>query len=82
MTYLLDTNICSAFMKRPGQLAHRFVQNVGRIAVPTIVIAELYTWGYRNIHSEKALDTIRDLLSDCIVFDYTIESAREFGIVG
>jgi predicted nucleic acid-binding protein len=24
MTHLLDTNICSAHMRRPGGLAHRF----------------------------------------------------------
>ena len=40
MTHLLDTNICSAHMRRPGGLAHRFFQHAGGLAVPTIVVAE------------------------------------------
>ena len=40
MTHLLDMNICSAHIKRPGGLAHRFSQYAGRLAVPTIAMAE------------------------------------------
>jgi len=43
MTHLLDTNICSAHIKRPARLAHCFFQPAGGLAVPTIVMAELYT---------------------------------------
>ena len=31
MSYLLDTNICSAHIRRPAGLAHRFVQYSGRL---------------------------------------------------
>jgi tRNA(fMet)-specific endonuclease VapC len=48
MTHLLDTNICSAYLKRPGGLAHRFMQHAGGLALPTIVLAELYTWAFRR----------------------------------
>ena len=41
-THLLDTNICSAHMRRPGGLTHRFFQHVGSPAIPTVVLAELY----------------------------------------
>ncbi len=47
MTHLLDTNICSAYLKRPGNLAHRFTQYGGGLAIPAVVLAELYTWGFR-----------------------------------
>ena len=43
MSHLLDTNICSAHFRRPGGLAHRFIQYVGGLYVPTIVLGELYT---------------------------------------
>ena len=33
MSHLLDTNICSAHFRRPGGLAHRFIQT--GISVPT-----------------------------------------------
>ena len=41
MSYLLDTNIVSAHLRRPAGLQHRFVQHGGRIAIPTIALAEL-----------------------------------------
>ncbi len=47
MTHLLDTNICSAHMRRPGGLAHRFFQYPGGIAISTVVLAELYIPGLR-----------------------------------
>jgi len=31
MSFLLDTNICSAHLKRPGGLAHRMIQYSGRL---------------------------------------------------
>ncbi|MGI6416460.1 MAG: hypothetical protein ACOX1P_12390 [Thermoguttaceae bacterium] len=30
MSFLLDTNICSAHLKRPGGLAHRMMQHTGK----------------------------------------------------
>ena len=40
--FLLDTNICSAYMRRPGKLAHWFLQFGDQIAIPTIVLTELF----------------------------------------
>ena len=51
MTYLLDTNIISAHLRRPAGLQHRFIQHGGRIAVPTIVLAELYAWAFGKADS-------------------------------
>src|SRR5205085_4289017 len=48
MTHLLDTNICSAHMRRPGGLAHRFFQYAGGIAISTVVLAELYSGAYKH----------------------------------
>ena len=36
MTHLLDTNICSAHMRRPGGLAHRFFQHAGGRRFPPL----------------------------------------------
>jgi tRNA(fMet)-specific endonuclease VapC len=46
MTHLLDTNICSAHMRRPARLAHRFVQFIGQLAISTIVLAELHAGAF------------------------------------
>jgi tRNA(fMet)-specific endonuclease VapC len=41
MTHLLDTNVCSAHMRRPGGLGHRFFQHSGGLAISTVILAEL-----------------------------------------
>jgi predicted nucleic acid-binding protein len=42
VSFLLDTNIVSAYLKRPGALAHRFIQYSGRLYVSSVALAELY----------------------------------------
>lgn len=36
MNFPLDTDICSAHMRRPAKLAHRFIQYTGQIAISTV----------------------------------------------
>jgi len=65
MSFLLDTDICSAHLKRPGGLMHRFVQHSGRLFVPTIVLVELYTWAYRRQNPPPVIQRIvHDLLPE------------------
>ena len=47
MSYLLDTNILSAHLRRPSGLQHRFVQHSGRLYASSVALAELYEWVYR-----------------------------------
>jgi tRNA(fMet)-specific endonuclease VapC len=43
VSFLLDTDICSAHLKRSFGLMHRFVLHSGGLHTPTIVLGELYT---------------------------------------
>jgi tRNA(fMet)-specific endonuclease VapC len=80
MSFLLDTNICSAHLKRPAGLMHRFVQHSGGLYIPTVVLGELYAWAYRRPDPTSLLDKIEnDLLSDVVVLDYDPPCAKEFG---
>ena len=79
MTHLLDTNICSAHMRRPARLAHRFLQFVGRLAVPTVVLAELYAGAYKHPSHTRLLTLIADLLTEVKVLDFDLHSAEQFG---
>ena len=56
MSFLLDTDICSAHLKRPAGLMHRFVQHSGRLCLPTVVLAELYVWAYHRQNPDLRLD--------------------------
>ena len=48
MNFLLDTDTCSAHLKRPTGLMHRFVQYAGGLCISTVALGELYTWAYSN----------------------------------
>lgn len=70
MSYLLDTNICSAHFRRPGGLAHRFIQFGGRLYVPTIVLGELYAGAYHAGNPVRLRQNIADLITDVQVLDF------------
>jgi tRNA(fMet)-specific endonuclease VapC len=79
MTHLLDTNICSAHMRQPSGLAHRFFQYAGGIAIPTVVLAELYAGAYKHPNPPKLLGLIADLLQEVAVLDFDSACAEQFG---
>jgi len=81
MTHLLDTNICSAHMRRPGGLAHRFFQYAGGIAISTVVLAELYSGAYKHPSPSRLLALIADLLQEVAVLDFDSACAEQFGRV-
>src|SRR5690349_9716147 len=80
MSFLLDTNICSAHLRRPSGLAHRFMQHSGRLFVPTVVLGELYAWAFKRPDPSPLLHLVDDeLLRDVDVLDYDSDCAYEFG---
>jgi tRNA(fMet)-specific endonuclease VapC len=80
MSHLLDTNICSAHLKRPAGLMHRFVQYSGGLYLPTVVLGELYAWAYHRSDPQPLITKIEDdLLPDVVVLDYNAVCAKEFG---
>ena len=81
MNFLLDTDTCSAHMRRPAQLAHRFVQHTGGLAIPSIVLAELYAGAYKHPNPPSLLTLITDLLQEVDVLDFDSACAERFGQV-
>jgi tRNA(fMet)-specific endonuclease VapC len=82
VSFLLDTDTCSAHLKRPSGLMHRFVQHSGGLHISTIVVGELYTWAYHRKNPDSVIARIEnDLLPDVTVLDFDSDSAKEFGRV-
>jgi tRNA(fMet)-specific endonuclease VapC len=79
MSFLLDTDICAAHMRRPAQLAHRFVQYTGRLFISTIGLAELCAGAYKHPQPKRLLGLIVDLLQDLLVLDFDAGCAERFG---
>jgi predicted nucleic acid-binding protein len=79
MSYPLDTNVCSAHIRRPGGVAHRFIQHSGRLFMPTIVLAELYAGAYMLETPERILTGIDELRKDVGLLDFDENCAEDFG---
>ncbi len=79
MSFLLDTDTCSAHLKRPAVLAHRFIQHLGRLSFPTIVLAELHDWAHLSPDPSPRLRQIGDLLTEVEAIDFDRPCAEEFG---
>jgi tRNA(fMet)-specific endonuclease VapC len=62
MNFLLD--ICSAHMRRPTKLAHRFIQYTGQLALSTVTLAELYAGAYKHSQADRLVALIADLLQE------------------
>lgn len=81
MNFLLDTNVCSAFMRRPSRLTHRFMQHGGQLATSTVVVAELYAGAYAYDRPQTFLKPIAELLENLEVLSFDSECAERFGLV-
>ncbi len=80
MSYLLDTDILSAHLRRPAGLTHRFVQHSGRLFTSGVCLGELYVWAYRLQNPTKRLDATQQLLHyEVSVIDFDIYCAEQFG---
>lgn len=79
MRFLLDTNICSAYLKGDGRVFNRFIQHSGGLTTSAIVVGELYSWVYRAKTRPEHLQGLQHLLSDVIVLPVDHSIARTFG---
>jgi tRNA(fMet)-specific endonuclease VapC len=78
MSFVLDTNICSAHFRRPAGLAHRFMQHSGNLYISTIVLGELFSWAYSRHDPTPLLNN--DLLADVGVLSFDATCAERFGM--
>src|SRR5262245_37952321 len=81
MTHMLDTDTCSAHMRRPAGLAHRFMQYAGGLAISTVTLGELFSGAYKRLQPTPILTLIADLLQDVAVLTFDSACAEQFGIV-
>ena len=79
MSFLVDTDICSAHLKQRGIVTNRFLQYTGRLYASTITLGELFSWALRANAPPKRLQGLRDLLNDVTVLDVTEEVAERSG---
>jgi predicted nucleic acid-binding protein len=82
VSFLLDTNILSAHLRRPSGLAHRFVQHSGRLYTSTVSLSELYVWVFARPDSAPARTAVEAMLAyEVNVIPFDADCAEQFGQV-
>jgi tRNA(fMet)-specific endonuclease VapC len=81
LSFLLDMDTCSAYVKGNATVFARFLQYGGRLHISTIALGELLTWALRAQVSPRRLQDVRDLLKLVSVLDVTQDVAWRFGEV-
>lgn len=76
MSFLVDTDICSAHLKDVPSVGHRFVQHSGGLYLSAVSLGELYAWTFRSRSSRKHLEGLIALLSDMTVLHVDQEVAQ------
>lgn len=79
MSFLLDSDICSAYLRRPSPLFPRFMQYSGRLWISTITLSDLYTWAYKQDDPTVILDKVQDFLRDVQLLTFDEICALELG---
>lgn len=79
MSFLLDTDICSAHIKGDRHVWQKMQQHGGGLYVSAITVGELFTWAGRRGVSPTRLIAIRELLSNTAIIDVTTVIAEQFG---
>jgi len=78
MSFLVDTDICSAHLRCPSKLAQRFIQHTGQISISCVTLAELYAGAYEHSQVDRLLTLIADLLTDVQVLDFDSDCVDTF----
>ena len=79
MSFLLDTDICSAYLKGNNAIANRFVQYGGQLHISTLTLGELYSWALRAASPPRRLSEVTGILSLTRTLEIDIAVARRFG---
>jgi tRNA(fMet)-specific endonuclease VapC len=81
VSFLLDTDTCSAHLRQVAVVTSKFLQYTGRLHVSTLTVGELYVWALRAKAPPRRMQSLLELLDDVTVLDVTETVARRFGEV-
>ena len=79
MSYLLDTDIASAYLQGNRKVFNRFIQHGGRLYISIVSLAELYSWVYVAENPNKREAGLLAMVSDVTVLQLDDDIARRCG---
>jgi tRNA(fMet)-specific endonuclease VapC len=79
MSFVVDTDTCSAYLKGNRPVNNRFFQSTGGLYISTVTLAELYAWTFRAASPPQRSRSLIALLRDVTTLDVTQDVAQKFG---
>lgn len=81
MSFLLDTDTCSVYIKANPRVVNRFVQHSGGLRISVVTAGELHVWALRRRAPAHRLQQVQDLLRQVLVLEVTLPVAQKYGEV-
>lgn len=82
MSFLVDSDTCSAHLKGLGRVTNRFLQYTGQLHLSVVTIAELKQWLFRKNTPGRYLQSFVTMLQDFAVLIVDEQVAQRFGELG
>ncbi len=81
MSFLLDTDTCSAYLRNDRQVVGKVMLHFGGLQVSVVTVGELLTWARRAKAPPTRLQGVRDLLAASSIRPVDVAVAEQFGEV-
>ena len=81
MSFLLDTDLCSAHLRGERSVFSKFVQHSGQLHVSAITVGELYSWVLRSKAPPDRLQLLQRFLMGANFLPINAEVAHRFGVL-
>jgi tRNA(fMet)-specific endonuclease VapC len=81
MSFLLDTDLCSAHLRGERSVFSKFVQHSGQLHVSAITAGELYSWVLRSKAPPDRLQLLQRFLMGVTLLPIDADVAYRFGVL-
>src|SRR5438876_296840 len=79
MSFLLDTDICWAYLKNDRVVVGKIMLRFGGLKISVVTLGELLTWDFRANAPVTRLQTVQDFLKATAILDLTQPVGEKFG---
>lgn len=81
MSFLIDTDTCSEYLKNNRSVVTRVMLHYGGLSVSVVTVGELLTWALRAKAPAARLLGVRDFLKTVTILEATLPVAESFGSI-
>jgi len=79
LSFILDTDICSAYLKSNRAVSRKLMLHFGALSMSTVTLGELTAWGLRRTAPLTRLQEIQNLVKAVDILPVNSIIARRFG---